>query len=114
MGLAGSPASVGMVKSVAEEIAYYHYKDTNCDPSIIVPQLGVNWMSRFQDCNPSILAMYTRSCNIKRLEDVVPEKVQPFYDALSTLLATNKYLPWHIHNMDKTGCAIGNVSARRC
>jgi hypothetical protein len=66
-------------------------------------------MARFQERHPSIMAMYTRSCNIKRLEGVVSEKVQPFYNALSTLLATNKYLLRHIFNMDETGCAIGKV-----
>jgi transposase-like protein len=57
--------------------------------------------------------MYTRSRNIKRLEGVVSKKVQPFYDAISTLLATNKYLPQQIHNMDETGCAIGNMQRKK-
>ena len=44
--------SVGMVKSVAEEIAYYCHKDTNYDPLTVVLKLGINWMARFQDRNP--------------------------------------------------------------
>ena len=101
-----------MGKSVTQEIAYYCHKDTNYALTV-VPKLGVNWMSRFQDCQSSILAMYTRFCNVKQPKGVVPEKVQPFYDALSTLLASNKYLPQNIHNMDKTGCAFGDVQRKK-
>ena len=57
--------------------------------------------------------MYTRSCNIKRRKRVIPKKVPPFYDALSTLLATNKYIPCNIFNKDKTGCAINDVQRKK-
>jgi hypothetical protein len=113
MGLAGLPPSVGMVKSVAEEIAYYCHKDTNYDPLTVVLKLGINWMARFQDRNPSILAMYTRSRNIKRLKGVVPEKVQPFYDALFCLLATSIF-PRISTIWTKPAALLATCSARRC
>jgi hypothetical protein len=39
MGLAGSPPSVGMVKTIAEEIALYCSKTTDYDPFTSVPMV---------------------------------------------------------------------------
>jgi hypothetical protein len=38
-------------------ITHYRSKSIEYDPSTIVPELGINWMSRFQERHPSILAM---------------------------------------------------------
>jgi hypothetical protein len=40
MGLAGSPPSMGMVKTIAEEIAHYRSKMTDYDPLTLVPKLA--------------------------------------------------------------------------
>ena len=53
------------------------------------------------------------SGNIKRRKGVEPEKAQPVYNALLTLLASSKYLPGNTFNMGKTSCTIGIVQRKK-
>jgi hypothetical protein len=75
--------------------------------------LGVNWYEGFQRRHPDAATKWTCTLDTSRIEGVTFAKLSPYLAELAEIINKHHYTPAQIHNMDKTGFAIGTTQSTR-
>ena len=112
MNLSGHPVAPGFVQETADLLRHQRLLidepdfDYRCS-------LGVNWLQGFKRRHPNALTKLTRILDTSRQQGTTPAKLAPYFAELAELLNKHHYSPAQIHNMDKTGFAIGTTQSQR-
>lgn len=101
----GNPITLPLTKELAFEIRRSRTPPTT--PDVPTEPIGTNWLRRFRSRHPEIATISSRSLEASRFEGTSYDRINSFFDQLSSLYGTRPYDSDSIWNFDETGYALG-------